>query len=503
MTSSGQEAAFSKLREIVFTEGEISFPFSDAVGTLSKLHLLLDVLGAFKDDEGVQAFAADVFEKVFRLLPGGEGDVLSDATLIYPLSSLSPKKLRIDKAALKVSAETLIGLKHSTDPEIAFKAYKSLDIIRTYKAAPCYASIKKSYFSTGEDLSFATEVYDVLGNVLTVDEVELVSLKVIGKDSFVVQNVKEKGADITVSADKLSAGRYGVNLAVNLAEKLTTIKFQTVVVVTEKVEIKEVSAGITDSKQFTSDLTAIPVQNSFFGLEVSASSQDILHVSFKISNIAKKPHQAFVRFANKETSESVVFVANKVGEGEYHLAIAAHEEIDAFSYESGEYVLSIMVADAVIANQQEWTLGSVTFKFPAKPVINLPLYAKSLLHTSDTTLKPLPEIEHQMRPPSKRASPFMSGLFTVLSILPLIVFVGFILSLKPNFARLNSLASIAFVICLVAIVALYSGYWLAVDGISFYDTIKYLCFLLPLTIVLGRYSLNSVATSRLSKEKQN
>ena len=35
-------------------------------------------------------------------------------------------------------------------------------------------------------------------------------------------------------------------------------------------------------------------------------------------------------------------------------------------------------------------VGTVTLNFPAAPVVNLPLYTKSLLHTSDVTLKALP-----------------------------------------------------------------------------------------------------------------
>ena len=39
-------------------------------------------------------------------------------------------------------------------------------------------------------------------------------------------------------------------------------------------------------------------------------------------------------------------------------------------------------------------VGTVTLNFPAAPVVNLPLYAKSLLHTSDVTLAALPVCEN-------------------------------------------------------------------------------------------------------------
>ena len=131
-----------------------------------------------------------------------------------------------------------------------------------------------------------------------------------------------------------------------------------------------------------------------------------------------------------------------------------------------------------------------------KPVVNLPLYARSLLHTSDTTLEPLPEITHQMRPPAKRASPVMSGTFTILTILPLLVLIVTLLQLKLNLSRLQSILSIGFVVSLFAVFLFYAAYWFAVEGVSFYDTIRYICLLLPITWVTGRYALLSVQSLR-------
>jgi len=218
----------------------------------------------------------------------------------------------------------------------------------------------------------------------------------------------------------------------------------------------------------------------------------------------KKPHQSFVRFTNLNSGVSTVFPSKRSGDGpeyEYTSSVILAEEVDSYNYASAAYTISILVGDATFAVPLEWIVGSIDLKFPSKPVVNLPLYAKSLLHTSDNTLQALPQIEHQMRPPAQRASDFMAGTFTLLTLVPLVVFVGFNVSLKPNVTYLKSPVSIAFVLCLAGTLLLYSGYWLAIEGLSFYRTIKYLGFSFPVTLFLGYYSLQSVMKLREAKQK--
>lgn len=502
--------ALSKLRNLIFVDGELNFPLSDASGTLSKLHLILELLVTLKEDTDAKPIASELFEKLLPMIPGGDGDVLSDPTLVYLLSKLSGKKIKIEKSALNSVAEELINLKFSEDPASLFGAYKSLDIIRTYKAAPYHGQLTSRTFSSENDMALEVDVVDVLGKKMTVDEVEIISLKAFGKDSFVTQNMKVNGPKATISSQELSPGRYNVNIAATLGEKQTTAKFQSVVVVTETVNVGSVSVGVSDSKQLPSDVTFVSQQNSLSGLSASAIAQEVVHVTFKVAGAKKdqikRPHQAFVRFTHSQSSISHVFPASKVSDGhsyEFHATIAVGDETETFDFRSGDYLVSILVADATVVKPIEWVVGSIELKFPNRPVVNLPLYAKSLLHTSDTTLQALPEIEHQMRPPAKRASNFMAGSFTLLTIIPLLAFIGFNLSLKPNFAKLTSLSSIIFVVLMGSILSLYYGYWLSLDGFSFYETIKYLCIIFPITILVGKYSLSSIATARLEKEKKH
>lgn len=117
-----------------------------------------------------------------------------------------------------------------------------------------------------------------------------------------------------------------------------------------------------------------------------------------------------------------------------------------------------------------------------------------------------------MRPPAKRASNFMALLFTVLVWLPLLGFVGFVaIQLRPDLRHLTALSSLSFAASLAACLLLYVSYWLSLPGVSFYQTIYYLCMLLPVTGLAGSYSLAYIASVRekdsrdkgTGKEKDN
>ncbi len=119
------------------------------------------------------------------------------------------------------------------------------------------------------------------------------------------------------------------------------------------------------------------------------------------------------------------------------------------------------------------------------------------------TLVALPEIEHVMRLPAKKASDFMASLFTLLTALPLVAFLVFVASLAPEVKGLTSLSGGFFSLCLAFTLGLYVCYWLALDGVSFYQTIKYLFCVFPLTVIIGRYSLSVVSARRTATVKRD
>jgi hypothetical protein len=276
--------------------------------------------------------------------------------------------------------------------------------------------------------------------------------------------------------------------------------------------VTDVQIAVSETKTVkASDFTQIKTENLLSLESVSASTSDVIHVGFKVSSeyATKAPHQAFVKYTHVETGVSSYFVGSesKITDSEYKYKSVVNliDEIETFLRKSGLYTVSILIGDTS-GKAKEWIMGSITLSFPPKDNKILPLYTKSLLHTSDNTLEALPEIIHQNRPASKRASYFTALVFTVLSVIPLLVLLGFFLTLKCELSLLKSPSTLLFMCCLIGTVLLYSSYWLALPGFSFYQTIYYICFLAPVTFVIGRYALKDVQEKRsklLTEKKEN
>jgi hypothetical protein len=292
-----------------------------------------------------------------------------------------------------------------------------------------------------------------------------------------------------------------------LPYRTKSIPFQGYFVLTNEVVVQNVQFGVTDAKQFSSssaEIVSVLNENGLDELTASAVGGDNLHLEYAVkskvdSERIKKPHQSFVRIVNTNSGLGVNFVSKKAGNSQsedtkhlYQVSVSLTDQTAAFGYASGLYNIFVLVGDTSYSKPVEWFVGSIDLVFPTKVVANLPLYTKSLLHTSDNTLEALPEIVHQMRPPAKRASNLVAGIFTILTIIPLVVFVAFVISLQPNVSRLSTFSSIAFVVCIVATLLLYVTYWLGLKGVSFYQTIKYICFLFPISFLIGSYSLAAV-----------
>lgn len=266
------------------------------------------------------------------------------------------------------------------------------------------------------------------------------------------------------------------------------------------------NAGITKKKALQLSMLKKVSKPKSFGSDTVCISADVVHIAFSLSGLPTGssfvPQQKFVKFSNKLTGAHAVFACSlDASSGLFHVGVVVGEELKAFSHSNGEYDVSILVGDALVANPIEWAVGKVTIVLPNKAKEHYPLYTKSLLHESDNTLKALPEITHKMRPPAERASTAMSTAFTVLSVVPLFVFVGYVFKLRFDLKRLRSIWSVAFVLCLVASLALYLAFWLALDGFSFYDTIKYIGLLTVALVFTGRASLSSVVSIRVSESK--
>lgn len=520
ITAQDKQSSMNKLVSLMTKDGKFKLNRfdDDSTASIQNLHHALEMLSTITSDNDASDFAADVFEKAFSLIPtGSSSDFETDALLMVLLSKLTDKKLRLMGQRLVVITEILLNLKLSSDIVVLSHVYEAFRIIAAYKASPVHMYLETTSFLVGQQpstYSLRLRVKDVFGADLDVDHVELSSLKGAGKESSLLpQGTQLQDNVLDMSAVRFRPGRYAVAVSVLLSGRPKPNSFHGSFEVRDRVEVRKVfvGVGVSDSSDMN-DMNPVKTQNSLSELEASAANNDKILVDYDVLSTidpssTPRPHQAVVKLTNQQSGKSAFFVSKKGASGggdalKFSTIINLATDSGKLDSQSGEYVLSIVVGDPAYESAVEWVVGDVYISFSSKPKVNKPLYKESLLHTSDHTLEPLPEIAHVMRPDAKRASNIMATIFTALTWMPLLAYIVFVLSLSPNLQLLASLPSLSLLACLAAILSLYISYWLALDGASFYETIRYLCFLFPTIMVVGRYALMVLTANRLVKEKK-
>lgn len=458
--------------------------------------IVLELLALFPNENTRSAYK-EIAEAVFNLLPTGDDDIIVDPTLLSPLSRISSKK---PVASQVVSvARSLLALRYTNDLETLAKVLESLRVITLYKVQPLYVGLSNAVFGIDDPKISTIQVFNVLGNVVQSDQITVVAVKMLGHDNSVFQGALTDSV-LDLSSASIDVGSYVVDLAITLADRKKPLIVHKPIVVQGKLAIQRVYVGVSDSmKVDSSELQDVKTQNALTGMRASAAEGESIHVHFSIlgpkagpKKKSLRPHQAFLKFTHLDSGLNTFMVATPSGENQYKVGVSLTTETETFLYKSGEYTLTLLIADPLLADSIEWILGSALLTFPSKVVKDSPLYSKSLQHDSDNTLTALPEISHVMRLADERASDGMATVFTALSLLPLVVFLWYIRSLAPSLT-IKSPIQIAFVAIVATILLLYVAYWLALPGVSFYDTIKYICILAPLAVVIGRAALGGAA----------
>lgn len=524
LTTDEKKNAISRLSSFTAADGSFKLSPEDEVGTAANAHFALEVLAAVAGDSTTGSdLSVDVFEKAFQMLPGGDYEGEPDVTLMVPLSRLTDKKLRLMGDRLNVVAESLLNKRHSSCMTSVSRVYDALQLVAQYKASPVHVSFAQNRFEANpQSHKLQVVAKSILGEDLPLEAVEVVAVKTIGKDSAHFAGEKFENGVLDMSSANLGPGRYLAQVAVTVAGRPKALPHQAYFAVTDAVNVRDVRfqlIGGSDNAAAT-EPEAVKAQNALQAGTASAMAGDAVRVTFQVASkhdgaATRKPHQAVVRFTHQLSGRSAAFIAKRGSDSgavlNFEVKFSVADSILRFDHLSGAYLVTIEVGDAAYSAPVEWVLGTLTLALPAKKPEHLPLYSKSLLHSSDVTLQALPEITHVMRPPAKRASNFMATVFTALTTAPLLIFVGFVLSLRPNLARLGSLPSLAALVCLALMLGLYVSYWLALPGVTFYETIRFLCILTPITVVAGSLALSSVKAMRLkaaeaavagSKDKQ-
>ena len=506
MGSADGESAMQNILDMGMPDGTFkSSATSTDKGSLRLAKVALHALHAYSDSSKVSSAIGKALDSGLQLLPSGEVDSVTaaDPTLLPFLKGREKvdKSIRGKWKQLVAITQSLLALQYA-GPEDGYEtlamAIEALQVVVALKASPLAITLGPL---AGSRLDFT--VTDAFGTSVTPAAMECKSVKKFGRDNSLFSGPCLGGIDLSSQSEQLTAGRFVVDLDVVVEEGGKKIPLSRYFVIKREVEVVNVHAGVSDAKSASSlDLKAVPKQNKWSGGLAKSEAGDNIHISFALQQPSgnekrfQKPHQCFLRFTHIASGTNAFFVAQGDGawsaEGvtglKYKASIVLSKEIETFSNLSGDYLMSILVSDVSVEGV-EFVIGSLEIAVPPKVDKILPLYQTSLLHKSDNTLGPLPEIEHKMRPPAKQASVFMSTIFTILTMLPLAVFLLFVISLRPNFKRFGSPSSYLFVVAIGGSLVLYLAYWTAMPGASFYETIKYLCFIVLATAVIGRSAI--------------
>ncbi|RLN54657.1 hypothetical protein BBJ28_00008543 [Nothophytophthora sp. Chile5] len=235
------------------------------------------------------------------------------------------------------------------------------------------------------------------------------------------------------------------------------------------------------------------------GQRFSSGAEDTLQMEVtlqqKHDHTAVVAHQAFLRFTHVSEKTETYFVLTADG-GLTHRATLPFATLSKkFGYQSGKHHVELILGAPIFERAIVWDLGQVELQLgAAPPETPSPLYAKPLLHESDTTLKALPEIHHVMREQDPRPALPVSLAFTGAVLAPLALFLVFLARLGLNVGRLFQgsvfVFGLVFLASLAAIFALFGWYWLE---LTMFRTLGYLSVLGSVNLWAGHLTLKRLA----------
>lgn len=497
-------------------------------GTLVNTRLALLMVERFGYDTAV---AESVIAKVMQKLPSGTGVTDTDPTMLAGLLKSSSKTPRISPHRLTVIAESLIPLLHTTNAR-GFLAWESSILLsELYRTTqPMYFHLTTVAFQISKKLKNKIELQplNLLGmssRYIKAAVVEAVSLA----DSDTLKNILPIGEVLNMDISKnntallllskevenlMSPGRYIFSFSVTFEGLQVSTKVDKTILITSNSKssyvISNVGVAVGPEKAITVS-SPMGYQRSD-----SANVNQTITMTFTLNAMLpksskikfKKPSQAIISFTlvdangvRSETARTPVFKTtfegvDKLNRGLFKCTIKLRDEISySFDYIGGDYLASILVADMTLKEPIRFNIGIVSLEFAEKTEKHFPLYKRSILYQSDTTLKALPTMQHVMTAPDIRASTDIAAVFSVLVVLPLLALVFFYSSLKIAVPKHPS--GVLYLSSIGSVLVLYAAYWLGLPGVSFYNTLRMLCVLIPMVIVTGFFAVEKAHTLKL------
>lgn len=194
--------------------------------------------------------------------------------------------------------------------------------------------------------------------------------------------------------------------------------------------------------------------------------------------------QAAIYLVNEQTNEEVIYLADQDRTSkEYSKDINLAYKGKDFGFQSGDYLIKLVVGDSSLSKSINWPLGQINIQFSQDPVVEASWLERYLIK---------PEIVHQFRQAEKRPPAVVLQTFTLLSLSPVLVLFYCWVKIGLNLGKFRfSLSALLFHGSLLLIFALYTLFFVR---LNMFTTMKCLSGVLVTAFISGHYLLKGLAT---------
>ncbi|KAJ1930258.1 proteasome regulatory particle base subunit [Tieghemiomyces parasiticus] len=245
---------------------------------------------------------------------------------------------------------------------------------------------------------------------------------------------------------------------------------------------------------------------------IAVLATDRVDISFRaeLATTGKpvRAHQAFLLLTHQATGHQVVRVFDSSAQGHYKLALKIKPLAAFFRDRAGDYDAEVILGTFSVAEGYRTPVATLTIPALSNTASVAKKEAMSTLTGKSATtdpvyLQPLPEIEHEFRPPPKQPFILFPLIFVVIC-LALLAGLGraWMEGLEVNLDLLhaptgtgNVALRYGFLGCLMAYGVLYALFWTRWNII---ETFTSGIALSLVTVVVGRYALIDNALQRRS-----
>mmetsp|Transcript_29972 Transcript_29972/g.42131 ORF Transcript_29972/g.42131 Transcript_29972/m.42131 type:complete len:672 (+) Transcript_29972:75-2090(+) len=400
-------------------------------------------------------------------------------------------------------AEYFVQQKHAHTVEGAYYVLEGLNNIANNQFfTPLVVTLAQG---TTTESTIKVRVTDVYGNKATKSQVTLVKAYTDQeKNKPFLTNQEVTAVDdttyqLSLGATKPEAGFYNLEFRVTPSDN--SGKFVGVDSAVRK--LKVLGAVSVSDAQLTvaasadsDDVSAGKKYKPTFGKQlddvVALKSGEHLFLHFNLksgSGKAMTAQQVFIRIANDQF-ETILPVK---GSTKGYTAHINPEDLDDFYGESGVYTVDLIVGDSFIQNPFQWTVAKVQITFTGSHATR-----------PENPFNAKPEIKHMFRAPDRRASPFLSFVFTIAALAPWAVLVIGLPLVGANIRNFpigtHTPFAFAFQGCLGLVLLLIAYYWFGFANM--FQTLQTIGLVLIPGVFFAIQTLNHLATKSAASKKK-